>query len=286
MHVSAGLWACMFGWALAKYSFNADVIRSTWLGGGAINIQEALVKQEHVDWISPLFRPSSIACAGGRTFLADRFGIFELSSDDDMHRVHCGLERSIIDVAAFCHGTRCAPLALVGGSGGDPAGVVDCSANHSHSATRLLFDDASSPRFLSVRVTVPGEGLTSQRLIVGYANGDLLQYVWAGDKDAWEPEWYLGKVDGETLRGADAAAAEGGEGGRLVLFRGGAASRRTVEVRSLLTMELLSEWVAPGAARRVASGCAIESGFSAHVLSSAGSSPDDHQPKLLRLRLG
>jgi len=214
----------------------------------------------------------------GRRFFADKFGIFELSQGG-MHRVHCPLERSLIDIAAFCHGTRCAPLALVRGNGSSPPSVVDCSANSS--VAELRFDDAT-PRFLSVRVTAPGERLTSQRLIVGYVNGDILQYVWASDS-GWEPEWYLGKIDAETLRGVDAAAAESGEGGRLLLFRDAAP---TVEVRSLVTMELLSTWTVPGAMRPVANGCAANAGFAAHILANAGSSIDDSEPKLLRLRLG
>merc|ERR1712113_12844 len=104
MFVSAGLWAWMFGWAVTKYVIHADLEGMAWHRTG--REQHAAFQEEHVDWISPLFRPSSVACAGGKMFLADKFGIFELS-DGGMHRVRCDLERSIIDVASFCQGTEC-----------------------------------------------------------------------------------------------------------------------------------------------------------------------------------
>merc|ERR1712226_1335646 len=60
MYVSAFLWACMVGWAFAKYVFHADLTNSPSHGATATKTQVAAVQQEDVPWISPLFRPKSV----------------------------------------------------------------------------------------------------------------------------------------------------------------------------------------------------------------------------------
>ncbi|CAJ1353440.1 unnamed protein product [Effrenium voratum] len=106
---------------------------ATWcMSGQTVTIVEVSMAERAVQWPSPIFDAHGMACAGGRVWLANEFGLFELSqgeSGGELRPWACPVQEAIQDVTVDCSSGTCWPLVL------DKTGhLVNCSGNATASA--------------------------------------------------------------------------------------------------------------------------------------------------------
>lgn len=298
--ISGALWFAMFLWAAVVcwveplFAMKQEV-EVPLVAGPAVDME--------VLWPSPLFRPTTIACAGIRVFAADGFRVFELfptigsRSALPAEEVPCGLERPIVGLTAFCDLASsssaaaapglCRPMALVRGAGNASAvnEVVECGPG----GARPLLQD-SKPAGL-VAAFPQGSAEDPQRL-VSAREGELVQFV--ASADGWAPEWNLGAVPfftpgaagnvEATAQAGEAAVGVAASGGRLLLFRASGDARHSIEARSLQTLAVDGRWLLPPGLGPIASGCAWDKA-NAIVLPAGSSSSAASTPRLVRVAL-
>jgi len=291
--VTAMLWFSMFVWSFSGFWYIGldGEVRP------AAGVSWAQVNEIVLDWPSPFFRPHTIACAGNRAFLADRFRIYEFSVDGgQMVRVPCAVRSIIVSVGASCDQTgRCGPLVLVRGgpvNNGStaPMQVVDCEASD---ASPLLRESRPAEHLSVIALESSEAGATTDgrrhELLVVHG-GEVVQYARAAPpRNAWEPQWHIG-----SLGGSDLCALGAADKLLLSFFRrrraGMELSPAAVEIvaRDVRSMERRGLWALPRRTKSslpaLASGCALAGGSKALVLLEAGE-PGDPPPRVAKLSL-
>jgi len=301
---TAVLWLSMFFWSAAKFWIDPLTLTTREAMGSPVGVAAETLQ---VAWPSLLFRPKTMACAGGQIFASDGFRVFELFADGSPAReVSCGLSSPLAGLTAACDSSPagCRPFVLLEGSasGRSAAEVIDCSLASSFGAAAaawpLLQDEelAEQIAFLPAAAETEArpQNVTGLRLLSA-RNGEMVQFAWSENQGGWAPEWMLGQVsflgEGSSPRpGLEASslgprAVGANSSGRVLLFRADVAQRPAVEARDPSSMELKGRWLLPSGLAPLAGGCAWDEA-SALVLPAASASTDGAAgPRLVRVTL-
>mmetsp|Transcript_119478 Transcript_119478/g.381186 ORF Transcript_119478/g.381186 Transcript_119478/m.381186 type:complete len:1087 (+) Transcript_119478:139-3399(+) len=148
MWISLLVWSVLEFWLpLSESSSGGDseyIYTSSGVSSALLLRSPPPLQEVDVIWPSPLFRPQSLSCAGGRVFVSDQFRVFELLPDGHTQEVRCPLDSAVVGLTARCKATwvspgvsecRCRPQALVRDRNGI-LHTVDC-ASGSHTSLLL-----------------------------------------------------------------------------------------------------------------------------------------------------
>jgi len=177
---------------------------------------------------SPYFKPHAVVCPKGRVFLADRFRVFEITSDrESVVPYPCNVDGRIADITSLCNATACWPIVLLEQS---PKAVLDCSTGQRYP---LLQTDVFASRFAE----------HDNNTLIAAHNGQVVQYEWSKHRGGWAPSWVVADV-GASLDAMDAI------GRFILLFRPG-----SVEVQDVSTGAICGVWELPP--KLSGAGCAM-----------------------------
>jgi len=211
-----------------------------------------------VAWHSaPFFKPHALACAGHRIFLADQFHVFELEDRQNLRRI-CNVQQPIKDITTSCRDDRCHPVLL----------VPDVSASDSDERIALELLDCEdgekstklSPTIAAVDHANLYYNHDNEQVLVTAHGDELVRNRKSGD--AWEPEWTIGDVVSESLRGLSA------DPDFTMLF-----STANVQVRSATSRASIGKFLVPSSIGNLSAGCRIPGSLNALSLSYASNSP-------------
>lgn len=256
-------WLALFGWSVAEYWINFQTLT---FQTSATAPLAGLAPPLNFTWPGPLFAPVALACTTNRTFVADKFRIYEIFLNGSAARpVQCvGLDRQIKDLSIACDATNCTPLVLVDSHDAQvvAGGILDCGSGKLQA---LLQDTVAAEKFTVLpKLAAPsGNGSSITQLLVA-RSGAVVIFSWSMSALAWMPQWFVGSLSfltsldfGEPLHPGDKLAAIGTTSDKVLLFRQVDNSKDpAIEVRDAFQLTSLNRWRVPAAASPIAAACA------------------------------
>lgn len=273
-HLLAGaclFWCGLFGWSVSRYWVSvADMTLHPAAGGSLAGSDPPLA----VTWPGQLFRPLAVTCTGNRTFVADKFRVYEVFTNGAAaQRFACpGLSRQILDISVTCNSSTCWPIVLVASQGNEAVAgsIVDCGAG---TMSPLLQDNVPAQAFTVLQGGGWAQNLTGQQILVAHG-ATVVIFGWSSE-NGWMPLWFPGTLAflnqlafGVPLPVGDGLAAVASFASQLVVFRSVTAGRPAIEARNVSQMKLVNRWVVPDSVSPIFSGCA-DSSTSVLVLTTA-----------------
>ena len=246
------LWSCAFLWALYGAWFGMDFKNSkaavpTWSESPPL----LEVSSETMASPSPFWKPHALVCPRNQVFVADRYHVYELRSNNTkVERYPCTVNGTIADVAAACNKETCWPVVLLQGV---PPLVLDCSTGRQDP----LLQTTSDAGRLATNADRENSGML-QTLLATMGDKMIVQYGWSVAREAWEPLWDIENTGGVL-------AMDLVKDRLLVFHRGG-----YLQAQDITSGRLCSTWEFDSTDAVIGGGCGNEDHSSILILVKKG----------------